>query len=126
LIVALLAATDAFLNTTRDVEMSDVKDFLLHALPADGRRLPADTDHLLTRTTAGALLLIHVPPGDYAYEVHRLSEFIICVDGTFIIEADNGARAKAECGQMIEIPPGLRHRFAPESNAVIITLTQNA
>ena len=109
-----------------DVDMRDVKHFVLHALPADGRKLPADTDHLLTRTTAGALLLIHVPPGEYAYEVHRLTELIVCVDGTFIIEAEDGARVKAECGQMIEIPPELRHRFARESNAVIITLTQNA
>jgi mannose-6-phosphate isomerase-like protein (cupin superfamily) len=109
-----------------DFEMNDVKDFLLHTLPADGRKLPPDTDHLLTRTTAGVLLLIHVPPGEYAYEVHRLPEFIVCVDGTFVIESESGRQAKAGCGQMIEIPPGLRHRFAPESNAVIITLTQNA
>lgn len=106
--------------------MNEVKHFVLHALPTDGRNLPADTDHLLTRTTAGALVLIHVPPGEYAYEVHGLPEFIICVDGTFIIEADDGRREVAERGQMIEIPPQLRHRFAPESNAVIITLTQSA
>ncbi len=106
--------------------MNEVKHFVLHALPANGRNLPADTDHLLTRTTAGALVLIHVPPGDYAYEVHGLPEFIICVDGTFMIEADDGRREVAERGQMIEIPPQLRHRFAPESNAVIITLTQSA
>ncbi len=106
--------------------MNETKGFLLHALPADGQKLAADTDHLLARTTAGALLLIHVPPGEYAYEVHQRTEFIVCVDGTFMIESDNGARAKAEQGQMIEIPPGLRHRFAPESNAVIVTLAQNA
>jgi quercetin dioxygenase-like cupin family protein len=106
--------------------MNDTKVFLLHALPNVGRDLPPDADHLLTRISAGALLLIHVPPGEYAYEVHRLPEFIVCINGTFIIESDNGRQAKAERGQMIEIPPGLRHRFASESNAVIITLTQNA
>jgi mannose-6-phosphate isomerase-like protein (cupin superfamily) len=106
--------------------VNDMNDFRLHALPTDDRNLSADTDHLLTRTTAGALLLIHVPPGEYAYEVHRLPEFIVCVDGTFMVESGDGKQVKAERGQMIEIPPGLRHRFASESNAVIITLTQNA
>ena len=98
--------------------------FVLHALPAQGRDLPADTDHLLARTGAGALLLIHVPPGEYAYESHSLPEYIVCVDGLLAMQAEHGVRIMAERGQMVEVPPGLRHRFAPESNAVILTLAQ--
>lgn len=98
--------------------------FVLHALPAQGRDLPADTDHLLARTGAGALLLIHVPPGEYTYESHCAPEYIVCVDGLLAMQAEHGERIMAERGQMVEVPPGLRHRFAPESNAVILTLAQ--
>lgn len=106
--------------------LSKSAGFVLHTLPAQGRALPADTDHLLARTHAGELLLIHVPPGEYAYESHSSPEYIVCVDGQLVMQAEHSARIVAERGQMIEVPPGLRHCFAPESNAVILTLAQAA
>ncbi|WP_374565744.1 hypothetical protein [Ideonella sp.] len=43
--------------------MSESTMFKHHPLPHTGRGLAADADHLLARTSGGALLLIHVPPG---------------------------------------------------------------
>lgn len=101
-------------------------DFIHHPLPELGRSLPADTDHLLARTNPGAMLLIHIPPGDYPYEVHALSEYLLCLQGRLVLEGEGGQRAEATVGQMLEIPPGLRHHFAAESDAVILTLVQKA
>ena len=96
----------------------------LHALPAEGRQLPADTDQLLMPVTAGSLLLINLPPGEYAYESHRAPELIVCLTGTLIMQDETGFRLSAQPGEMIEIPVGLSHRFAPDCDAVVLTLTQ--
>lgn len=98
----------------------------LHTLPEQGRQLPADTDLLLMPTTAGSLLLINLPPGDYAYESHRTVELIVCVSGTLVMQDDAGNKLSAKTGEMIEIPIGLSHRFAPDCDAVVLTLTQSA
>ncbi|HEY9103221.1 cupin domain-containing protein [Chitinimonas sp.] len=101
-------------------------DFTRHPLPELGRGLPADTDHLLARIGPGAVLLIHVPPGDYPYEVHQQSEYLVCLQGRLVLEGEGGQRAEAAVGQMLEVPPGLRHHFAAESDAVILTVVQKA
>jgi hypothetical protein len=100
--------------------------FILHNLPSKGRRQIADRDELIAKTNEGALLLIHVPPGDYAYESHRMPEFILCVDGELVMESRAGDMCIATIGQMIEVATGLEHRFAPTSNAVILTIAQKA
>jgi|GEM_PF-2084802 len=100
--------------------------FILHPLAAEGVALPADKDHLLARTAPGALLLIHVPPGDYAFEVHRAAEYIVCLDGVLVLESEDGGRCAVPAGAMAEVPPGLRHRFAADSRAVILTIAQSA
>ncbi len=96
----------------------------LHPLARQGRQLPADTDHELAAIGRGSLLLIHVPPGEYAFEQHALAEFIVCIDGRIGIETADGIRQSAMVGEMIEITAGVRHRFASDSDAVILTLAQ--
>jgi quercetin dioxygenase-like cupin family protein len=98
----------------------------LHALPAQGRTLQPDTDHVLASTGPSQLLLINIPPGSYAYETHPRTEYLLCINGTLIVEAEHGARTQATAGQMIEIPPGLTHHFAAETDAVIVTVAQSA
>lgn len=100
--------------------------FKHHPLPRDGRALDADSDHLLARTSTGAMLLIHIPPGAYAFEQHAMPEYIVCLNGTLKMEADDGERCSAAVGEMIEVPPGLSHRFAADCDAVVMTLAQRA
>ena len=102
----------------------DQLDFIHHPLATLGRTLPADQDHPLAQTHAGALLLIHIPPGDYPFEVHRSTEYLLCMQGRLVLEGEGGQRADMNTGEMLEIPPGLKHRFASESDAVIVTLVQ--
>ena len=102
--------------------MRDPVTFTHHALPATGRALPADTDHLLAKTNAGALLLIHLPPGGYPLERHAMPEYIVCVQGRLAMESEAGERCAAMPGEMIEVPAGLSHRFATDCDAVVLTL----
>ncbi|TDR77783.1 cupin domain-containing protein [Paludibacterium purpuratum] len=99
--------------------------FVLHTLPAAGRLQEPDTDHVLATVRASQLLLINLVPGSYAFESHAHSEYLLCLSGTLVLEDDAGGQAAAQVGEMIEIPPGLRHRFAPTSDAVIVTVAQN-
>jgi quercetin dioxygenase-like cupin family protein len=100
--------------------------FTVHRLADKGRALPADTDHLLARTGPGALLLVHVPPGEYPYESHRMPEFIVCVAGRLVMDSEDGQTVEAATGDMVEIPPGLCHRFAARADAVLLTVVQQA
>lgn len=97
-----------------------------HPLASQGRKLEADTDHLIARTGAGGMLLIHVPPGDYPYEVHGLAEFLICLTGHLMVETDTGESLRAEAGEMIEVSAGVSHRFGAASDAVILTYAQKS
>ncbi len=98
---------------------------ILHKLPTLGKTLSADTDHLLAQIQAGSLLLIHLPPGDYAFESHKHPEFIVCVNGSLVMEDQQGNRQIASTGEMIEIPIGLVHRFSENCDAIVLTLTQS-
>ncbi|MBV8047165.1 MAG: cupin domain-containing protein [Paludibacterium sp.] len=99
-------------------------EFILHALPAQGRRQVPDTDHVLAQINASQLLLINLVPGEYAFEVHPRAEYLLCLTGTLVLEDEHGRQAAAREGEMVEIPPGLRHRFAPTADAVIVTVAQ--
>ena len=98
---------------------------ILHSLARQGRKLPADTDHLLAHTAAGSLLLLHVPPGDYHHESHARIEYLVCLVGRLVLETAAG-RTEAGVGEMIEIPAGVSHRFAADCDAVLLTVTQQA
>eukprot|EP00300_Choanocystis_sp_HF-7_P022958 c22610_g1_i1.p3 GENE.c22610_g1_i1~~c22610_g1_i1.p3 ORF type:complete len:103 (-),score=10.74 c22610_g1_i1:228-536(-) len=97
--------------------------FEVHALPTFGRTLVPDSDHIIGFTEQPIpLLLINVPPGEYAYESHGGIERIVCLSGVLRMESEDGSRAAATAGEMIEVPTGLRHRFAADCDAVILTL----
>lgn len=109
-----------------EVDASTMSSFKHHPLPASGRALPPDTDHALAQTAAGALLLIHIPPGSYAFERHAMPEYIVCLQGQLRMEAEDGERCEADAGEMIEVPAGLSHCFAADCDAVVMTLAQRA
>ena len=89
-----------------------------------GAALAPDTDHLLRSLTAGSMLLIHLPPGDYAFEEHVTPEYIVCLSGVLRMADAAGNTVSASVGEMIEVSPGLSHHFAPDCAAVVLTLTQ--
>lgn len=101
-------------------------DFILHSLPKQGRLQIPDTDHVLASLPPSQLLLINLVPGLYSFESHARTEYILCLSGTLVMEDEAGQHLQAGAGEMIEIAPGLRHRFASVSDAVIMTVAQNA
>nr|WP_242533330.1 cupin domain-containing protein [Niveibacterium umoris] len=71
-------------------------------------------------------MLIHVPPGAYAFEQHVADEWIVCVSGRLVMETADGGRATANAGDLLHVPAGLAHRFAQDADAVVLTLSQAA
>jgi quercetin dioxygenase-like cupin family protein len=107
--------------------MAEEPNFIVHNHVELGRSFPGDCDALITRFTSGSMLLIHVPPQEgYAYEVHAAPEYIICLNGTLKMESQHGQAVSVNAGDMIEVPVGLFHRFAADSDAVILTLILDA
>ncbi|BEV73836.1 MULTISPECIES: cupin domain-containing protein [unclassified Paludibacterium] len=100
--------------------------FILHRLPSLGRSLMPDSDHLLTQLRPSQLLLINLRPGQYAFESHVHHEFLLCLEGTLVLEDEQGRACEARTGEMIEIPSGLSHRFAAGADAVIATIAQSS
>ena len=98
--------------------------FILHDLVRQGRGNVPDQDCLLASIGCSSLLLINIVPGDYAFETHAHSEYLFCMDGELALEDESGRTACVSRGGMIEIPPGLRHRFSAQANAVIVTVAQ--
>jgi quercetin dioxygenase-like cupin family protein len=99
--------------------------FILHALPTQGRSLVPDTDHLLASVRPAQLLLINLLPGEYPFESHDNPEYLVCLRGTLMLEDEHGVQIRAELGEMVEVCPGVRHRFAPQADAVILTVAQS-
>ncbi len=94
------------------------------ALPTLGRGLAADRDHALAALGPGHLVLLHVPPGDWPWERHAGPEFLVCLQGRLQLQCEGGPDLAAGPGEMLALPPGLAHRFAPSCNAVLLVLTQ--
>jgi len=89
-------------------------------LVALGRSLPVDTDHPISADLKGEVLLIRLEPGRaYPTEVHHhATETILALSGRFVIQADGRSYAVSQ-GQCCRIPPGLEHRWGPDSDAVV-------
>jgi len=89
-------------------------------LVALGRSLPVDTDHPISADLKGAVLVIRLEPGRaYPTEVHEhATETILALAGRFVIEAGGQPYAVSQ-GQCCRIPPGLEHRWGPDSDAVV-------
>lgn len=89
-------------------------------LVALGRSLPVDTDHPISTDLKGEVLLIRLEAGRaYPTEVHHhATETIVALAGRFVIQAGGRSYAVSE-GQCCRIPPGLEHRWGPDSDAVV-------
>lgn len=96
----------------------------VHRLPSLGRGLVADVDAPLAALGPGALLLLHVPPGVYPWERHGAPEYVVCLHGHVHLEDDQGLAVRAAAGEMVEVLSGVRHRFAEDSDAVLLVVTQ--
>lgn len=88
--------------------------------------VPIDTDHPITTDLVGDVLIIRLaaspdnPRPDYPEEVHAgATETITALSGRFAILAE-GKTYPVRQGQCCRIPPGLHHRWAPESDAVVL------
>jgi mannose-6-phosphate isomerase-like protein (cupin superfamily) len=98
-----------------DIEILDLVD---HA-----KKLPPDQEDCVGEALAGDLLLIRLEPGDYPIECHPdRTEIITALCGQFGILTEDGRRWTASQGQCCRIPPGLRHRWAPESDATVLVV----
>ncbi|TIC86904.1 cupin domain-containing protein [Crenobacter intestini] len=75
------------------------------------------------RLEQSEMRLCRVEPGEHAYEAHPATEFIVCLQGALLLEDADGGRVQADPGEVIEIPAGVRHRFAPPCDAAIMRLT---
>ena len=98
--------------------MSDIEVLDLVAL---GQSVPPDTDRPITTDIKGDVLVIRLEPGrTYPPEKHdHATETITALRGRFTIEAGGKSHAVAQ-GQCCRIPPGLEHRWASESDAVVL------
>lgn len=88
--------------------------------------LPVDTDHAITGNLVGDVLIIRLSPTNnasgrhYPEEVHAdATETITALSGSFAIIAE-GKSYPVRQGQCCRIPPGLHHRWSPESDAVVL------
>ena len=86
-----------------------------------GQELPVDTDRAITTDLKGEVLIIRLAAGrDYPVESHaHATETITALSGHFAILAA-GKTYPVRQGQCCRIPPGLEHRWAPESEAVVL------
>lgn len=82
---------------------------------------PVDTDQPITADLKGDVLIIRLEAGrDYPSETHDdATETITALSGRFAILAEGRSYAVRQ-GQCCRIPPGLAHRWAPDSEAVVL------
>ena len=82
---------------------------------------PVDTDRPISEDLIGAMLLIRLAPGGgYPVETHaHATETITALSGRFAILAGDKSYSVSQ-GQCCRIPPGLEHRWAPDSEAVVL------
>ena len=83
------------------------------------------SDHLLYTLTDGKLLLLNLRPQTYPAETHQGPETIIVLRGALTLDMDSATVAVSQ-SQSITIPPGVAHRFADSSDAVLVVLFGHA
>jgi mannose-6-phosphate isomerase-like protein (cupin superfamily) len=100
-------------------------------LVALAQGVPVDTDRPITADPMGDVLIIRLSPQsefpghdfpgrDYPDEVHgHATETITALAGQFAIIAGGKSYAVRQ-GQCCRIPPGLHHRWATQSDAVVL------
>jgi len=83
--------------------------------------LPPDHERIIGPALTGDLLLIRLEPGDYPVECHDgRTEIITALRGRFGIVAADGRIWRVAQGQCCRIPPGLKHHWAPDSEATVL------
>ncbi|MBV8657231.1 MAG: cupin domain-containing protein [Burkholderiales bacterium] len=105
-----------------NVTQQSIPGFERIALASFGAQLPVDTDHLLAKLDKGSLLLLNQRPQHYPWESHGVPERIIVIEGQVGIQAENGPALRAQLGDMLVIPAGLRHAYMPDSDGVVVVL----
>ena len=85
------------------------------------KALPPDSEEIVGAGLTDDLLLIRLEPGDYPVECHddRI-EITTALRGTFGILAEDGQSWSIHQGQCCRIPSGLKHRWAPTSDATVL------
>ena len=90
-------------------------------LQREAAALPPDQEKIIGASLTGDLLLIRLEPGDYPIECHAgRTEVITALRGRFGIATEDGGLWSIAEGQCCRIPPGLRHRWAPDSEATVL------
>ena len=90
-------------------------------LVKEAQALPPDSEKTVGENLLGDLLLIRLEPGDYPTECHEgRTEIITALRGQFAILTEDGRQWPVSQGQCCRIPPGLRHRWAPNSDATVV------
>lgn len=90
-------------------------------LVKEATALPPDQEQVIGPALTGDLLLIRLAPGDYPIECHEgRTEIITALRGRFGIATEDGGLWSVGQGQCCRIPPGLRHRWAPDSDATVL------
>ena len=85
------------------------------------RTLPPDHEHVLAGALTGDLLLIRLEPGNYPVEWHDdRVEIITALQGQFTLLTEDGRAWPVIQGQCARVPPGLKHRWAPDSDATVL------
>lgn len=85
------------------------------------KALPPDHEHLLGGALTGDLLLIRLEPGSYPVEWHDgRVEIITALRGRFALLTEDGHSWPVTQGQCCRVPPGLKHRWAPDSDAMVL------
>jgi quercetin dioxygenase-like cupin family protein len=98
-----------------DIEILDLVD--------RAKALPPDHEDCVGGALSGDLLLIRLEPGAYPVESHPdRVEIITALCGQFGILTEDGRRWSVSQGQCCRIPSGLRHRWAPESDATVLVV----
>ena len=84
-------------------------------------KLPPDQEQVIGPALTGDLLLIRLEPGSYPVECHAgRTEIITALRGRFGIVTEDGRAWQIAQGQCCRIPPGLTHRWAPDSDATVL------
>ena len=85
-----------------------------------GRSLAPDADRPITGNVDGSVAIIRLAKGiEYPAEEHAWTETITAIEGAFAIIAE-GSRYPVRQGSCIRIPPGVKHRWDPQSEAVVL------
>src|SRR5215475_11690934 len=85
-----------------------------------GHGLAADVDRPITGKVDGSLALIRLEKGiQYPLEEHESTETVTALEGVFTLVAE-GTRYSVNRGSCIRIPPGIKHRWDPSSEAIVL------